>query len=341
MSHALLIDVPPLQSPKVLSKQTRFLNFLKFFWIRCHLSLRVVNDMGNCVPHSCHSLHPIDWELNTQERAVGRVTEYLWWWLQPINFDGCHLIEKTMRVETTATHQHMYITVWRRESKMEQWPYTIDFWVPMRPLVVTECHIREADSGSQDAKAGFPCDLWWTARTRGSKITRNVNDVLCAYVLLVLPCMWEWARICKVNETKAEPEIDCSAWLYQCELSGWLSPLPLSNQKCSLAKKGHTPFVCGRYIKIKHAGNLTLKLLHRDYGQLAKGKKIHIIINTVLQFSTNTLKKKWISPHGNAILKQLSYSCVGCLQRDTQAGNPLGGSWTCTSITTRQIYESQ
>lgn len=33
-------------------------------------------------------------------------------------------------------------------------------------------------------------------------------------------------------------------------------------------------------------------------------------------------------------------SWVGRLQRDTQAGNPLGGSWTRTSITPRQTYQS-
>lgn len=106
MSHALLINVLPMQSLKMLSKNG------KVFWIVFQFSLRVVNDMGNCAPHACHSLHPIDWELNTQERAVGRVAVYLWWWLQPINFDGCHFIEKTMGVGMTATqpvfcHQHV------------------------------------------------------------------------------------------------------------------------------------------------------------------------------------------------------------------------------------------
>lgn len=107
--HACLINVSPQQSLKMLSKQKWFFFFFftlkngKVFWILFQFSLRLLNDMGNCVPHACHSLHPIDWELSTQERAVGHVAVYLWWWLQPINFDGCCFKEKTMGVGMMAS----------------------------------------------------------------------------------------------------------------------------------------------------------------------------------------------------------------------------------------------
>lgn len=140
-----MFSLPP-QSPKVSEGTDGISNILKdgkvFFWILFQFSLRVVNDMGNCVPHACHSLHPIDWELSTQERAVGRVTVYLRWWLQLINFDGCHFIEKTMGVGTMVPrlvfcHQHVYTKSWRaaRRRKLQQYrPCKIDFWIRTRPL---------------------------------------------------------------------------------------------------------------------------------------------------------------------------------------------------------------
>lgn len=76
----------------------------KVLWILFQFALTAVNDLGNCVSQTRHSLHPIDWELNTQEQAVRWVAVYLRWWLQSINFDGCHFAEKTMGVGmSTAT----------------------------------------------------------------------------------------------------------------------------------------------------------------------------------------------------------------------------------------------
>lgn len=175
--------------PKMLSKQTQFWNSGKrenVFWILFQFSLRVVNDMGNCVPHACHSLHPIDWELNTQKRAVGRVTVYLWWWLQPINFDGCHFIEKTMGVGDggdaacflSPTCVHKNCEEERRGANCSSVHAKLIFGNPNETtsaLEVIECHFREADPEyvSQDARAWFPCDLQRTARTRGSNITTS------------------------------------------------------------------------------------------------------------------------------------------------------------------------
>lgn len=160
-----------------------------FFWILFQFSLGAINDMGNCVPHACHSLHPIDWELNTQERAVERVTVYLWWWLQPINFDGCHFIEKTMGVATTAVQ--LVFRLWDMRAQKESWGshtavksmqnWILDQKEATFPLEVIECQIWQFDAGSVhlEAQAWLPCDLQTTARTRVPNIATFHQMIHC------------------------------------------------------------------------------------------------------------------------------------------------------------------
>lgn len=92
-------------SSKIQSKENGSLKGCTFLGgFSAKIVLEVVNNMQKCVPLACHSFHPIDWELNTLKRALGCVTEYLWWWLQPINFDGCCLMgKKTLLLCFSAT----------------------------------------------------------------------------------------------------------------------------------------------------------------------------------------------------------------------------------------------
>lgn len=156
------------------------------------------------------------------------------------------------------------------------------------PLEVIECHIRETNAGSvpQDAQAWVPCDLQRTARTRGSntttyatcRYTRNINDVC-------VMCVSMHARASlyvQVNEIKLDLKLITVSGFINANLS-LLTYLLCPTCLLVFAFFGPNVRLCQNEThsiclwslckdKAMHARNLTLKLLHRDYGQLAKGK---------------------------------------------------------------------
>lgn len=214
------------------------------------------------------------WILKSE--TVGWVAAQLWWWVQPINFDGCNFAEKAMGVGTTG---------WVVVSRHEQ--VSTELW--------------GKDPGALNSKK-FRQNWFWDQNEIASP-WELVEQIMLDLSLKTWGCSCINLRLPE-NKPKESTLHSTTTHL------GWLAAHFFTSLPCGLKRhthiqphtQPHTHTVLRWSAcrdKDRHARNLTPKLLHRDYGQPGKTQ----IIIDCLRFSTNTLKKEAKSAHGNGILK--------------------------------------